>query len=137
MSIWTDLIGGLTGPVATYFTRRAELSAQSHQNDVDLLKAQGERQASLYSQGLAADASWEQEFARQAGTSWKDEYELLVLSVPMMLCFVHTSWLNGPQIVKAGFDAISSTPSWFQFLVVTIYLANYGIRYWRKTQSDT
>lgn len=130
--MWETILGAITGPIATYLTRRAELKAQAHQNDLDILKAQGDRQAALVSQGLAADAAWEQEFARQAATSWKDEFELLVLSVPLVMCF--TPW---DYIVKRGFDAISQTPAWFQFLVVSIYLANYGIRYWRKTQSDT
>ena len=132
-----DLLAGVPPAVATYFTRKAELKAQAHQNQVELLKAQGERQAQLASQGLTADAAWEQEFARQASSSWKDEFELIVISAPLMLCFLQNSWIDGPKIVKAGFDAISSTPHWFQFLVVSIYLANYGIRYWRKTQSDT
>lgn len=135
--MWTQILGAITGPVATYFTRRAELKAQAHANDIALLEAQGSRQAALALQGLTADAAWEQEFARQAGQSWKDEFELIVLSAPLVMCFWNNSWIDGPKIVKAGFDAISSTPSWFQFLVVSIYLANYGIRYWRKTQSDT
>lgn len=132
MSIWTSIVGSLTGPIVTYLTRRAELKAQAHQNDLELLKAQGERQSALTAQGLTADAAWEQEFARQAATSWKDEFELVVLSIPLVMCF--TPWA---YIVKRGFDAIGQTPRWFQFLVVCIYLANYGIRYWRKTQSDT
>lgn len=131
--MWTTILTALTGPVATYFTRRAELKAQEHQNQLELLKAQGDRQAALAASGLAADAAWEQEFARQAASSWKDEFELIVLSAPLILCFLPF----GPSIVKRGFEAISVTPTWFQFLVVSIYLANYGIRYWRKTQSDT
>lgn len=130
--MWQTILGTITGPIATYLTRRAELKAQAHQNQVDLLKAQGERQSQLSLAGLTADAAWEQEFARQAGSSWKDEFELLVLSIPLVMCFTPFAY-----IVKRGFEAISETPSWFQFLVITIYLANYGIRYWRKTQSDT
>lgn len=137
MPTWLNLLNGIPQAIATYITRRAELKAQDHANELELVKAQGQRQAALVSQGLTADAAWEQAFAEQARTSWKDEFELLVLSLPLFLCFVHTSWLDGPEIVKRGFDSISQTPAWFQFLVVSIYLANYGIRYWRKTQSDT
>lgn len=132
MSVIADLLSGLAQPVVTYLTRRAELKAQEHANELDRLKAEGERQAALASQGLTADAAWEQEFARQAASSWKDEFELIILSIPLVLCFTKFSY-----IVKQGFDAIAQTPAWFQFLVVSIYLANYGIRYWRKTQSDT
>ena len=132
---WTpmDIIAGVLKPVGDFFNRRQEIKAVQHQNEVDLLKAQGERQAKLASDGLTADAAWEMEFARQAGTSWKDEYELIVVSIPTVMCFV-PGW---DVYVFKGFQALSQTPSWFQFLLVTIFLANYGIRYWRKTQSDT
>lgn len=135
--MWEKILGAVTGPVATYFTRRAELKTAAFQAQLDLTKAQGERQAALASQGLTADANWEQEFARQAATSWKDEYTLLVVSIPAILAFVHTSWLNGPQIVKEGFSALGETPLWYQGMFLSLFLATVGIRYWRRTQSDT
>ena len=126
-------MGGVLKPVGDYLNRRQDIKAQEHQNTVELLKAQGERQAQLARDGLTADAAWEQEFARQAAGSWKDEFELIVISIPLLMCFHH----KGAALVQAGFEAINKTPAWFQFLTVSIYLANYGIRYWRKTQSDT
>lgn len=137
MSIWTSIIEGITGPVATYMTRRAELKAQEHTNQVELLKAEGERQAALALAGLTADANWEQEFARQAASSWKDEYTLLVVSIPAVLAFLKTSWLNGPLIVKEGFTALAATPLWYQGMFLSLFLATVGIRYWRRSQSDT
>lgn len=135
--MWDKILGAITGPVATYFTRRAELKAQEHANQLELLKVQGERQAQLQLAGLTADANWEQEFARQAATSWKDEYTLLVVSIPAILAFVRVSWLNGPQIVKEGFAALATTPLWYQGMFLSLFLATVGIRYWRRTQSDT
>lgn len=132
-----EVISGVFKPIADYFTKRQEIKAQEHENQLGLLKAQGERQAALASQGLTADAAWEQVFANQSAQSWKDEFELLVLSTPLALCFVNFGSFDGAAIVRRGFEAIQQTPTWFQFLVITIYLANYGIRYWRKTQSDT
>jgi len=132
---WTpmDIIGGVLKPIGDFFNRRQEIKAVEHQNEVDLLKAQGERQAKLMSDGLTADMNWEMEFAKQAASSWKDEYELLVVSIPAVLCFVP----GGAPIVAAGFVALQQTPAWYQFLLITIFLANYGVRYWRKSQSDT
>lgn len=132
---WTpmDIIAGVLKPVGDYFNRRQEIKAVEHQNQIEILKAEGQRKADLVSQGLTADMAWEQTFATQAASSWKDEYELIVVSVPTIMCF----FPQGAPLVEAGFKALSGTPSWFQFLLVTIFLANYGIRYWRKTQSDT
>lgn len=128
-----DIISGILKPVGDFFNRRQEIKAVEHQNDLELTKAIGERQAKLVSEGLAADASWEMAFANQAASSWKDEYELIVVSVPTIMCFI-----PGLDVyVHKGFAALETTPGWFQFLLVTIFLANYGIRYWRKTQSDT
>lgn len=128
-----DVLTSIFKPVGDYFNRKQEIKAQEHENQIKVLEAQGERQAQLMKDGLTADAAWEMEFARQAGSSWKDEYELLVVSVPTIMCFV-PGW---DVYVAKGFASLSATPAWFQFVLVSIFLANYGIRYWRKTQSDT
>ncbi len=133
MKILSDLISGLTGPVATYFTRRAELKAQRFENELKLLVAQGERQAELAKQGLTADANWEMEFARQAATSWKDEYTLGVISIPLVMAFI-----PGLDVyVARGFAAFASTPVWYQVMVQAIFYATYGIRAFFKFRSDT
>lgn len=129
----TKLSGGIVSPVTTYMTRRAELSLEKHKARIELIKAQGERQAALMSQGLTADANWEMEFAKQAQGTWKDEYTLLVVSIPAVMAFVPSY----APIVAGGFEALSKTPAWYQVVLISIFLATYGIRYWRRSQSDT
>lgn len=131
--IITGAVAGVFKPVGDFFTRRSELKSAEHQAKIAVVAATGERQAQLIKDGLAADMSWEMAFANQAANSWKDELELIVITVPLVLCFIP----GMSRYVDAGFAALSKTPSWYMFLVMTIYLANYGIRYWRKTQSDT
>jgi hypothetical protein len=137
MSIWSSVISGLTGPVATYFTRRAEIKQAKFEATLKFEQAKGDRQAQLIRDGLAADANWEMVFAQQAASSWKDEYTLIVVSVPMFLSFIKTSFLDGPGIVSQGFGALGTTPAWYQLVLISIFLATYGIRYWRRNQSDT
>lgn len=127
------LAGGVTQPVTTMITRRAELSLERHKATLEIIKAQGDRQAKLLSEGLAADANWEMEFARQAQGSWKDEYTLLVVSVPAVMAFIP----KYSVYVAQGFDALAKTPVWYQVALLSIFLATYGIRYWRRSQSDT
>jgi hypothetical protein len=90
----------------------------------------GDRQAQLVSQGLAADATWELESIK-AGQQYRG-FELYVVSIPLILCF--TPWA---YLVKNGFDAISKTPQWFQLTFMVLFFANYGVRFWRRNQSDT
>lgn len=131
-----DIMGIVTGifkPIGDYFNRRQELKAQAHTNELEVLKAQGERQAQLVKDGLAADMAWETEFAKQAASSWKDEYVLLVLSIPLIMAFVP----GLDAYVTAGFASFAGTPLWYQVMVQTIFYATYGIRLWRRNQSDT
>jgi hypothetical protein len=133
MNILKSLIEGVTGPVATYVTRRMELKAQEHQNKLEYLKAQGDRSAKLISEGLACDATWELESLRAHSAGWKDELVLLVLTTPLVLCFIPGT---APYVLQ-GFNILAQTPDWFRWLVFIIFSAIYGIRIWRRQQSDT
>jgi hypothetical protein len=132
-SVITQAVGGLLKPIGEYFSRRQEIKADDRQQERAIQKALTERQIALIEQGLTADMSWEMEFAKQANTSWKDEYVLLVLSVPMVMAFIP----GASQYVEMGFKAFASTPLWYQIMLQTVFYATYGIRMWRRQQSDT
>ncbi len=130
LSIFSSLASGIVKPVVGYFQNKQALAAQGQANKLKYLQAVGDRQAALVTQGLAADATWELESIK-AGQQYRG-FELYVVSLPLILCFTPYAY-----IVKNGFDAISKTPSWFQFTFMTIFLANYGVRLWRRNTSDT
>mgnify|MGYP000063540461 FL=1 len=133
-SFLTGLLGkGIVEPVLNYVSRRAELKQARFEAQLKAEVAAGDRRAKLISEGLAADANWEMEFARQAASSWKDEYTLLVVSIPAILAFVP----GGAPYVAAGFVALAATPAWYQLVLLTMFFASVGIRYWRRSQSDT
>lgn len=122
---------GVVEPVATYFTRKAELSAAKHDAKLRYETAKGERQADLIKAGLAADATWEIEQIKNSG--WKDEYVLIVLSIPLIGCFIPPL---APHILR-GFAILETTPDWFRWLTIMVFAAIYGIRVWRRQQYDT
>jgi hypothetical protein len=134
--MWQAIIGGVSGiiaPVTTHFTRRRELKSAEHQAKIAIVAATGERQAALIREGLTADMQWEEAMVAQAGSGWKDEATFLLVSIPFGLCF----WPAGAVLVSNGFDAIGKMPDWFVLLATTIMFANYGIRFWRRSQYDT
>jgi hypothetical protein len=140
MNIWGELVKGTIGKIPEYFTRRLEIKAQKLQMESqerikihELKMAQADRQIELQKQGLTADANWEMEFAKQAASSWKDEYTLIVVSIPAVLCFIP----GGAKVVLDGFKALSQAPVWYQVMLITLFFATVGIRYWRRTQYDT
>jgi hypothetical protein len=124
---------GVVEPIATYFGRKQELKQAKFEAQLKFEQAKGERAATLITQGLAADASWEMLFANQAASSWKDEYTLVVCSIPLVMAFI-----PGLDVyVTRGFAAFSATPLWYQVMVQTMFYATVGIRLWRRSQSDT
>lgn len=134
LDLISGIVTGLVSPITTLFQRKAELNEAKHEADLAIVKAQGERQAQLVSQGLAADATWEIESLRAGQAGWMRNFELYVVSIPAILCFCGGKYA---QIVRDGFAALATCPVWFQTLLLTIFLANYGIRLWRRNQSDT
>lgn len=130
MTIAADLIKGLTGPVADYFKARAELKSRERMRKLELEDAIHTRKVELIKQGLAADAAWEIEQIRNSG--WKDEWVLVVLSIPLIGCFIP----GVAGYILAGFNTLAITPDWYQWLILIIFTAIYGIRVWRRSQDD-
>lgn len=63
-------------------------------------------------------------------SSWKDEFVLIIISIPLVLCF---SGPEGAKVVSEGFVALSETPDYFQYLMVSIYSVSAGVPLAGKT----
>lgn len=70
--------------------------------------------------GQEADIAWENTSLHQAG--WKDEFLLLLFSIPLVMCFV-----PGMDVyVFAGFEALKGTPDWYQYSILLMVGGTYG-----------
>ena len=128
---WADLLGGLFKPVGDYFSRRQELKSQERQQQAAIQQATVERQIELIKLGMHADASWELEQIKNSG--FKDEWVLFLLSIPLILVFIPKT---APWVLE-GFRVLQQTPDWYRWLVMLVFTAIYGIRIWRRQQTDT
>jgi len=128
---WLSLLGGIPEAIGTYFNERQKLRSVEKVRKMEFEDALHKRRCDLISQGLAADASWEIEQIRNSGN--KDEWVLFLLSIPLVGCFI-------PGIaayILAGFEILETTPEWYRWLIMLIFTAIFGIRIWRRQQSDT
>lgn len=133
MSILKTIVGGIVEPVADYFTRRQEIKAEDRQHERAIKAATVERQIELIKAGMHADATWELESLRAHASGWKDEFVLLLLSIPLVLVFFPAT---APAVLE-GFAILEQTPLWYRWLILLIFTAIYGIRIYRRQQSDT
>ena len=133
LSVVGSLLTGVPQAVADYFNTKQVLEAKALEQKMEYEDAVHKRKIELITLGQTADMNWEMEFARQAASSWKDEYTLIVVSIPLVMAFI--PGLDG--YVKAGFEAFSGTPLWYQIMTQSMFYATVGMRMWRRNISDT
>lgn len=73
---------------------------------------------------VEAEIRWNEQQVIASGTSWKDEYWTIILSIPLILCFI-------PELapyVLDGFEVLKETPDWYKAAVGIAIAAAFGYR---------
>lgn len=66
--------------------------------------------------------------------SWKDEWFTILLSIPVIMCFIPYPPLQAQ--VKVGFDILTtSTPEWYQYCFIGAIVASFGLKTWMGARS--
>lgn len=58
--------------------------------------------------------------------SWKDEFFVLILSIPVVLCFIPGFDVH----VLRGFAVLKETPEWYRYAFLGAIVASFGLRTW-------
>lgn len=108
------IIGGLISLAENWIAGRAK--KQEKLLDVQL--------AQIEAQGKSDD--YDIEALRQQGTSWKDEWLLLVLTMPFLMAFFPQT----QEWARNGWAYIAEAPYWYQFAFCGVIFAVYGLRWY-------
>lgn len=131
-SIVTALLGKVAPKVADYYIQKKALE---HEQEIERLRGKVAWEQAMTrraSESEGRDHDWELKRIEDAG--WKDEWVLVLISLPLPLSFIPAT----QEYVLRGFEVLAQTPLWYQGMVVTIFFAIYGIRKWRrKTAAQT
>jgi len=76
------------------------------------------------------DADWESKMADASASSWKDEFWTIVLSIPVFMVG-YAIIANDTSVidrVHLGFNALSTLPEWYQYLLFIAISSSFGIR---------
>ena len=128
--MWSSIVGALLSKVAPkvadYYIEKEKLKAEIVLETLRGKAAYEAAKTQRASESEGRDHEWELASIRNSG--WKDEWVLIVLSLPMIGVFIPYT----QETVKAGFLALEGTPLWYRTTVMTIYLATFGLRLWRR-----
>lgn len=126
MSILKSLLGSLGSSVVGFLDNRSQRKHEQKTQVLELEKLRHEKHIELIQNGQELDNAWELQQIKNSG--WKDEFVLLLLSIPLIMSFIP----NMQSYVVDGFEALSKTPDWYQWLILAVFTAVYGIRIWRR-----
>ena len=107
--MWQAIIGGITSLGSEWIKRRGEKAQAKH-----------ERQLAK----LNHEQDWDEIHASNAGSSWKDEWFVIVLSIPMIGAFI-------PSLVphiQEGFRVLDEMPEYYKIFLGSAIGASFGIK---------
>jgi len=87
--------------------------------------AKAEAEAEVMKVTATHEAGWEKIMAQGTVHSLKDEWLVLLFSIPLILAFCG-EW--GRQIVSDGFAALNTMPEWYQYSLGVIVASSFAIR---------
>lgn len=92
------------------------------EGDLAISKAKTDANIKKIATGQVADIAWEKTSLEQSG--WKDEYWTIVLSLPMIMCFIP----GLVTYVERGFMALQQTPLWYRYVVGLAIGSAFGVK---------
>lgn len=115
------LIGPLTELAGGWLKGKADKQAA----DAKLKLTEAEAKAKIMLSKETSVADWERIMAQGSTQSYKDEYLVLLFSIPLILSFCG-EW--GRTAVAEGFVALEAMPEWYQLTLGIIVSASFAVR---------
>jgi len=102
---------------------KGKAEEKAAQSRVKVAKAEAE--AEVMKVAATHEAGWEKIMAQGTVHSLKDEWLVLLFSIPLILAFCG-EWGRG--IVADGFAALSTMPEWYQYSLGVIVASSFAVR---------
>ena len=115
------LIKPLLGVAGDVVKNVAETRKVKAEQKITEIKAK----TSLMEKQIKGEMDWDIEAIKGSKDSWKDEWILILWSVPMIMI-----WIPPLQIyVESGFHALkNNVPDWYKYTLGVIVSASFGIK---------
>lgn len=119
------ILSAIVSPITGYLTKRSD-------NKTSVKKQQVQRVMNADDQV----AEWEKIQAEGSKESWKDEFWTIILAVPAIGCFIPAIGIypSGAEIMTAGFAALNTMPTFYQYWLGVAILTAFGVRIAKRTK---
>ena len=118
--MWTALIGPIANIAGSWMDGKVEQTKANAKTKV----AKAVAEAAIMEKKATGEIDWDIEMARASSSSWKDEWLVILFSIPLILAFI--PGMEG--VVKNGFEQLNKMPEWYQYSLGVIVAASFGVR---------
>lgn len=117
------VISSVLGMASDWLEGRRKIKQAKLEGEQKVIEAKTQAAIRITETQQTIDASWDRLSIENSG--WKDEWFTILLSIPMILCFIP----GGAEYVSAGFTALStSTPEWYQYAFLVAVASSFGFK---------
>ena len=118
--MWTALISPIASLAGTWLEGKVETKKAETATKVAKAKAE----AVIMEKQATGEIDWDLEMARGSQSSWKDEWLVILFSIPLILAFIP----GMEEVVANGFSQLEAMPQWYQYSIGVIVAASFGVR---------
>lgn len=119
-----EIIGNVIGIGRDYLKGRREIKAAEINTRLAIEEARAKSAIKLVESDQAHDQEWDKLMAEGSLMSWKDEYITILISIPVIMCFI--PGLSDYAI--QGFQILETTPEWFRYSFGVVVAAAFGFK---------
>lgn len=116
------VVGGVTG----WFERKQKLAQTRAENEAAVAQAETNAKIARLNKAQDAEIEWDQEALSQMKHSWKDEYFVIVWTVPIWLAMLPFEWAHDASV--AFFETLTNAPDWYVTGMAVMIAASFGVR---------
>ena len=120
VTLGSAIISGISG----YFKDKNEIKKVQVEADKLLIMAKAEAEANKMRRESEQDYDLDKIAMIAMDKSWKDEFLLILFSIPIAMCF----FPEYRQYVEDGFKTLNIIPEWFMYIYVAMIVVIYGLR---------
>jgi hypothetical protein len=118
------MLQALIGPVANLAGSWLQGKADKNAAAAELKLTEAKAKAQILLSEKTSVADWERIMAEGSQSSWKDEWFVIVLSIPLVLAFIP----GAEGWVDRGFEQLSKAPDWYFYSLGIAISASFGVR---------
>ena len=122
------MLGQLLGPVAGLASSWLDAKTTQQATEAKLKLTEAEAKAKILLSEKTSVADWERIMAENSKSSWKDEFFVIVLSIPLILAFIP----GAEGIVDRGFEQLHKAPDWYFYSLGIAISASFGVKGYKQ-----